>query len=141
MSQLFGMWYARLFPTYHGLQSMSVLTFLRFRTAALYDFAVTSPFTLMSAAVANLPTMKPISLNACRSIFGAYFVVIARYSTMSGVVSVRLLNSLLTCILPSNWGNCFAMNSLAIGVEEPHSTLSTRPCEIAACSSAGAESG
>ncbi len=67
--------------------------------------------------------------------------MIARYSTMSGVLSVRLLNSWLMCILPSNCGNCFAMNSLAIGVDEPHSTLSTRPCEIAACSSAGAESG
>ena len=33
------------------------------------------------------------------------------------------------------------MNSLAIGVDEPHITLSTTPCEIAACRNAGAVSG
>ena len=76
MSVLFGMWYARFLPTYHGLQSMLVLTFLSARTALLYDVAVTSPFTLRSAWVANFASMKPIWPNAWSAIFGAYFFVI-----------------------------------------------------------------
>ena len=52
-----------------------------------------------------------------------------------------LPNSWLMCILPSKAPNCFAMNALAIGVDEPQMTLSTRPWAMAACIRAGAESG
>ena len=60
MSVLFGMWYGSAFPTYHGLQRMSVLTFFRLRAARLYDLAVTGPLTFIRAVVANFASMKPI---------------------------------------------------------------------------------
>jgi len=60
---------------------------------------------------------------------------------LSGPFFVRFENSWLMKILLSNCGNCFAMNSFAIGVDEPHFTLLTMPWAIAACMSAGAVSG
>src|SRR5689334_13992343 len=117
MSVLFGMWYGSAFPTYHGLQIMSVLMFFRLRTARLYDFAVIGPLMLISAAVANLPSMKPIWPNACGAIEGAYFFSIANMSVVSGPCfgSTRP-NSLLIHRWPSKFLNCPAMKVLAIGV-------------------------
>src|SRR6187551_123828 len=83
MSQLFGMWYGSAFPTYHGLQIMSVLMFFSFRTEALYDFAVTGPLTLRRAIVENLPAMKPICAKAWGSIF-VYFLSTSSISRVSG---------------------------------------------------------
>src|SRR5450432_807271 len=95
MSTLFGMWYARL-PTYHGLQSMSVLTFLSARTASLYDFAVIAPLMLIRAFVANMASMKPICPNDWGAIFGAYFFRIWNISAESGpTVGEIRANSLL----------------------------------------------
>ncbi len=67
--------------------------------------------------------------------------MICLYSVVSGPVSVMLWNSWLMKILLSNLPNCVAMNSLAIGVDDPHFTLSTTPWAIAAFSKAGAVSG
>src|SRR5204863_9001553 len=51
-------------------------------------------------------------------------------------------NSLSIQRCPSNAGeNCPAMNVFAIGVEEPHFTLSTMPCDSAAFMNAGAVAG
>src|SRR6478735_10676459 len=141
MSVLFGMWYGSLYA-YHGLQRMSVLTFVSFLTAALYDLAVTGPLTFSSAIVANLPSMKPIWENACGAIVGEYFLRTASIKRVSGPTDgSRLENSWLIQRCPSNCGNCPAMNVFAIGVDEPHLILSTMPSEIAALMNAGAVSG
>src|SRR5512132_1598614 len=142
MSVLFGMWYGSAFPTYHGLQRMSVLTFFRLRAARLYDLAVTAPLTFIRAVVANFASMKPIWANACGAIVGAYFFRIASISRVSGPTDgSRLENSWLIQRWPSNCGNCLAMNVLAIGVDEPHLILLTMPIAIAAFMNAGAVSG
>src|SRR4029453_13109860 len=123
MSQLLGMWYGRLSPTYHGLQSMSVLMFFSPRTALLYDLAVIGPLMLRRALVANIPSMKPICANACGAIF-VYLSRICSINRVSGPCDAgSRLNSWLINIFPSNCGNCPAMNVLAIGVDEPHFTL------------------
>src|SRR6476646_4294947 len=119
MSVLFGMWYGRFPPTYHGLQSMSVLTFFSLRTSALYDFAVIGPLTLSSAIVANLPSMKPICANAWGAIFDAYFFRMSNISAVSGPTDgSTLLNSWLIQRWPSNCGNCWAISVFAIGVDD-----------------------
>src|SRR5919198_3111126 len=96
MSQLFGMWALSPRPKYQGLQRMSDFWFFRSWTALLYEAFVTAPLTLSSAAVTNLPTMKPIWPKLWIGTFFAYFAVIARYSVMSGPVSVSRPNSELT---------------------------------------------
>src|SRR5581483_111211 len=97
---------------------MSVFWFLRFLTALLYDAAVIGPVMLSSAAVANLPSMKPICAKACGAIFGAYFLRIWNISAVSGPTDgSTFLNSWLIQRWPSNCGNCAAMNVFAIGVD------------------------
>src|SRR3954447_9831928 len=104
---------------------MSVFWFLSALTAALYDFAVIAPLMLMSALVANFPSMKPICPNACGAIFGAYFFRIWNISAESGpTLGSTFENSLLIQRWPSNCGNCPAMKVFAIGVDDPHFTLS-----------------
>src|SRR5665213_3035227 len=142
MSVLFGMWYARL-PTYHGLQSMSVLMFFRARTASLYDFAVIAPLMFIRAMVANFASMKPICPNDWGAIFDAYFLRIWNIRAESGpTVGAISENSLLIQRWPSNAGeNCPDMNVFAIGVDEPHFSVLTRFCASAAFMKAGAVSG
>src|SRR2546423_15392510 len=107
---------------------MSVFWFLSALTALLYEAAVMGPLMLSRAAVANLPSMKPIWANACGAIFDAYFFRIWNISVVSGPTDgSTLLNSWLIHRWPSNCGNCAAMNVFAIGVEEPHFTLSMMP--------------
>src|SRR6478672_8698163 len=119
MSVLFGMWYGRAFPTYHGLQRMSVWTFFRLRSARLYDLAVTGRFAFRSAVVTNFASMKPICANACGAMLGAYFFRIWNISRVSGpTAGSRFENSWLIQRCPSNCGNCAAMKVLAIGVDE-----------------------
>src|SRR5580765_7170762 len=140
MSVLFGMWYGSAFPTYHGLQRMSVWTFFRLRAARLYDLAVTGPLMLSRAVVANFASMKPIWPNACGAMLGAYFFWMASIRRVSGPCDAsRSPNSLLIHKWPSNAGeNSPDMNVLAIGVDEPHLILFTSPSEIAAVMNAGA---
>src|SRR6478672_6028880 len=142
MSVLFGMWYGRAFPTYHGLQRMSVWTFFRLRAARLYDLAVTGPLMLSRAVVANFASMKPICPNACGAMVGAYFFWMASIRRVSGPCDASSRpNSLLIHRWPSNCGNWPAMIVFAIGVDEPHLILLTMPIEIAAFMNAGAVSG
>ena len=102
---------------------------------------MTGPLTFRSACVANFPAMKPICANACGSIF-VYFLRIASISRVSGPCEASSRpNSELMNSFPSQLPNCPAMNVFAIGVEEPHFTLSMRPCASAAFMSAGAVSG
>src|SRR5215467_11832626 len=73
---------------------------------------------------------------------GAYFFRIWNINALSGPTDgSTLLNSLLIHRLPSNCGNCDAIKVFAIGVDDPHLTLLTRPSEIAAFMNAGAVSG
>src|SRR5579862_7945552 len=83
MFVLLGMWYG-MFPTYHGLQRMSVFCLTSPFTAMLYDLAVIAPWMLSSALTANFPSRKPICANACGAIFGAYFVSTLNISAESG---------------------------------------------------------
>src|SRR5262245_23660523 len=84
MNVLFGMWYGRLLPTYHGVQRMSVFWFFRPRTARLWDFAVIGPLTESRAVVATFPPRKPICGNAPGAMLGAYFLRMLNISAVSG---------------------------------------------------------
>src|SRR6188472_1149643 len=98
------------------------------------------PLMLSSALVANLPTRKPICANACGAILGAYFVRIWNISAESGpTFGSTFENSLSIQRWPSKAGeNWLDMNVFAIGVDEPHLTLSTRLLSMAAFMKAGA---
>ncbi len=98
---------------------------------------------LSSAFVANFPARKPICANACGAIFGEYFLRIENISAESGpTFGSTFENSLSIHRRPSNAGeNWLDINVFAIGVDEPHSTLSTIPCCWAAFMNAGAVSG
>src|SRR3954452_15727000 len=122
---------------------MSDFWFASALTAELYDFAVIAPLTFRSAFVTNLPTRKPICAKACGAIEGAYFFSTWNISAESGPTDGSTFeNSLSIQRCPSNSGeNWLDMNVFAIGVEEPHSTLSTIPWASAAFMKAGAVSG
>ena len=93
MSLLFGMWYGRAFPTYHGLQSMSVLMSFRSRTARLYDFAVIAPLMLSRACVANFASMKPIWAKPAGRSLGEYFLDLEHQRRVGPDDGSTLLNS------------------------------------------------
>src|SRR5262245_3076280 len=121
---------------------MSLFWFFRFRTAELYDFAVIAPLMLRSALTANFASRKPIWANACGAIF-VYFWRIWNISAESGPTFGSMFeNSLSIQRWPSNAGeNWPDMNVFAIGVDDPHITLSTIPWAWAAFMNAGAVSG
>ena len=125
------MWYGSALPTYHGLQSMSVLMFLSFRTAALYDFAVTGALDV-EQRLGREHRVQEAHLG--ERLRGDLRVLLEDRRASAGcrgpATASSRPNSWLMNILPSNCGNCSAMNVLAIGVDEPHFTLSTSPCAI-----------
>src|SRR5665213_792246 len=110
----------------------------------LYDVLVYVLLLMLSRALtANFPSRKPICANACGAIDGAYCFSTWNIRAESGpTFGSTFENSLSIQRWPSKAGeNWPDMNVFAIGVDEPHSTLSTIPWASAAFMKAGAVSG
>src|SRR5215211_9468021 len=100
---------------------MSVRKFFTFLIAVLTLLIVYGPLTVSSACVAILPCTKPIWLKLPSGIFGAYFLRIERYSTVSGPSLLVSCSSALTPSLSSQRSpSASAMKSVLHGVEHDH---------------------